>query len=250
MRTHAIVRYTIGIKTQMDRFHLDMIDTIDLGNLSIWVFLFLYKRGTLRMKELKDRILQDGKVLSERVIKVDSFLNHQVDPALTIEIGKVMADRFRDQKITKVLTIEASGIHIAFATALSLAVPFVYAKKKKAITQSGDTYVASVFSFTRQETTQITLSKQFLTAEDRVLIVDDILAEGAALTGLIEIVKEAGAQLVGVSIAIEKSFQQGRKKLDEAGIEVYSLARIGNMSPEDGIEFLSELSTYREGILC
>lgn len=198
------------------------------------------------MKTLRDRILQDGQVLSSRVIKVDSFLNHQVDPNLVMEIGQTIAKRFKGKGITKIVTIEASGIHIAFAAALSLGVPFVYAKKKKAVTQSGDLYVASAYSFTRQETCQITLSKQFLDASDTVLIVDDILAEGAGVKALMDILNEAQATLVGVSVVVEKSFQKGRTYLDELGIPVYALARIGEMSPTTGIEFLPEVNEEEE----
>lgn len=188
------------------------------------------------MKSLQDKILQDGQVLSSHVLKVDSFLNHQVDPQLTMEIGEAFAGVFRAERVTKVLTIEASGIHFALATALKLGIPFVYAKKKKARTQSEDTYSVSVHSFTRQETVQISVSRCYLSPEDRVLIIDDFLATGDALMGLAEIVKQAGAHLVGVGVAIEKSFQEGRRKLKEAGIRVHSLARIESMSIE-GIRF-------------
>jgi xanthine phosphoribosyltransferase len=188
------------------------------------------------MKSLQDRILRDGQVLSDRVLKVDSFLNHQVDPDLTLEIGTAFADIFRSEGVTKILTIEASGIHFAFATALQLSVPFVYAKKKKAVTQGEGTYSAAVHSFTRQETFQISVSRRYLSAQDRVLIIDDFLATGVALLGLIEIVKQADAHLVGVGAVIEKSFQEGRRKLEDAGVNVHSLVRIKSMSPE-GIRF-------------
>ncbi|MFD1675878.1 xanthine phosphoribosyltransferase [Alicyclobacillus fodiniaquatilis] len=192
------------------------------------------------MQRLRQRICEQGLVLSDRVLKVDSFLNHQVDPALISEIGKTMAERYRHEGITKVMTIEASGIHIAFAVASVLGVPFVYGKKKKATTQSDELYRRSVYSYTRQETYEITVSKPFLSVADTVLIVDDILAEGAALNGLIGIVHDAGARLAGVSVVIEKSFQSGRKTLDDAGIPVYALARISKMSPETGVEFVHE----------
>lgn len=183
------------------------------------------------MKALQERILQEGQVLSEQVLKVDSFLNHQVDPELTMEIGAALADYFRDEQVTKVLTVEASGIHFALATALKLGVPFIYAKKKRAVTQSEDTYSVPVYSFTRQETVQISISRRYLSPRDRVLIVDDFLATGNALLGLVEIVRQSGACLVGVGAVIEKSFQDGRHKLEEAGVRVYSLVRIESMNP-------------------
>ncbi|WAH41926.1 xanthine phosphoribosyltransferase [Alicyclobacillus fastidiosus] len=192
------------------------------------------------MRELQAYIRKEGQVLSEQVLKVNSFLNHQVDPNLVMDIGKTIAERYKDAGITKIVTIEASGIHIAFAAALSLGVPFLYAKKSKAITQSNEVYAASVYSFTRQQTYQITISKEFLASGDKVLIVDDILAEGAGVRGLGEIIQAAGCELVGVSVVIEKSFQNGRKMLDDAGVPVYALARIASMSPEKGIEFITE----------
>jgi xanthine phosphoribosyltransferase len=185
------------------------------------------------VKELQERIARDGKVLSSCVLKVDSFLNHQVDPQLTMRIGQAFADMFRAERVTKVLTIEASGIHIAMATAYALGVPFLYAKKKKAVTLSEEVYSAGVRSFTRQETYQISVSKQYLSSGDRVLIVDDFLATGAALLGLTKIVADAGAHLIGVGAVIEKSFQEGRGLLEQAGVRVESLARIASMSPGD-----------------
>jgi xanthine phosphoribosyltransferase len=185
------------------------------------------------VKELQERIVRDGKVLSSHVLKVDSFLNHQVDPQLTMRIGQAFADIFRAERVTKVLTIEASGIHFAMATAYALGVPFIYAKKKKAVTLTEEVYAFPVHSFTRQETYQISVSKRYLSNEDRVLIVDDFLATGAALLGLTKIVAEAGAHLIGVGAVIEKSFQEGRTLLEQAGVRVESLARIESMSPGD-----------------
>ncbi|WNC13516.1 xanthine phosphoribosyltransferase [Brevibacillus brevis] len=189
------------------------------------------------MRELQERIVRDGKVLSETVLKVDAFLNHQVDPQLTMKIGERFAELFRDQNVTKVVTIEASGIHFAMATAFALGVPFIYAKKKKAVTLTEEVYAAPVHSFTRQETYQISVSKQYLHADDRVLIVDDFLATGAALVGLTQIMKDAGAHLVGIGAVIEKSFQEGRGLLEKEGVRIESLARIKSMSPS-GIEFM------------
>jgi len=195
------------------------------------------------MKELQERILRDGKVLSASVLKVDSFLNHQVDPQLTMRIGQTFAEMFAGDAISKVITVEASGIHFAMATAYALGVPFVYAKKKKAVTQGDEVYAASVHSFTRQETYQISIARQYLNEQDRVLIVDDFLATGAALLGLADIVKQADAHLVGVGAVIEKSFQEGRSLLEKRGIRVESLARIQSMSP-DHIQFLQPAASH------
>lgn len=196
------------------------------------------------MKALQERILRDGKVLSSHVLKVDAFLNHQVDPMLTMEIGREFAERFRGEKVTKVLTIEASGIHFALATAVALQVPFVYAKKKKAVTLTEEVFSAPVYSFTRQEDYQVSVSRQYLSAQDRILIIDDFLATGAALLGLTEIIKQAGAQLAGIGAVIEKSFQEGRGLLEAQGIRIESLARIEKMSPE-GIQFAENAAPIR-----
>ncbi len=189
------------------------------------------------MKRLEEKIKQEGQILSDTVLKVDAFLNHQVDTELAIEIGEKFARIFADEQITKVVTIEASGIQFAMATAIALKVPFLYAKKKKAITQQDKVYSAPVYSFTRQETYQISVSQNYLHASDKVLIVDDFLATGAALVGLADIVQESGASLVGVGCVIEKSFQEGRGLLEKRGIRVHSLARIASMSPGE-VNFL------------
>ncbi|ODP29626.1 Xanthine phosphoribosyltransferase [Paenibacillus nuruki] len=191
------------------------------------------------MKALQERIRQEGQILSEKVLKVDSFLNHQVDTALAVEIGKEFARLFAHEKITKVLTIEASGIQFAMATGIALGVPFVYAKKKKAITQGDVVYAASVHSFTKQETYQVTIVQSYLNKEDRILIVDDFLATGAALVGLADIVEASGATLVGVGCVIEKTFQEGRGLLEERQIPIQSLARISSMSPGH-VDFIDE----------
>lgn len=191
------------------------------------------------MKALQERIRQEGQILSEKVLKVDSFLNHQVDTGLAVEIGKEFARLFAHEKITKVLTIEASGIQFAMATGIALGVPFVYAKKKKAITQGDVVYAASVHSFTKQETYQVTIVQSYLNKEDRILIVDDFLATGAALVGLADIVEASGATLVGVGCVIEKTFQEGRGLLAERQIPIQSLARISSMSPGH-VDFIEE----------
>jgi xanthine phosphoribosyltransferase len=210
------------------------------------LFFSHFNRGVEKMKALQERILRDGKVLSSHVLKVDAFLNHQVDPMLTLEIGKEFAARFQGERVSKVLTIEASGIHFAMATALALGVPFIYAKKKKAVTLTEEVYAAPVYSFTRQEQYQVSVSRQYLSAQDRVLIVDDFLATGAALLGLTSIVAQAGAHLVGLGAVIEKSFQEGRGLLEREGVRIESLVRIAEMSP-DGIRFLSENNFDGEG---
>ncbi len=196
-------------------------------------------QGESEMKVLEQRIQAEGNILSDRVLKVDSFLNHQVDTQLAVAIGQEFARLFAHEQITKVLTIEASGIQFAMAAGIALNVPFVYAKKKKAITQGDQVYSASVHSFTRGETYQVTIVQDYLQPGERVLIVDDFLATGAALVGLADIVEQAGATLVGVGCVIEKTFQEGRGLLEERGIAVQSLARISAMSPGH-VEFIPE----------
>ena len=160
------------------------------------------------MNFLEERIAKDGLVKEGNVLKVDSFLNHQMDVALMDAIGQEFKNRFQDKKITKILTIEASGIAIACMTARYFSVPMVFAKKAKTINLDGDMYVAQVESFTHKCTNQVIVSKKFLNENDRVLIIDDFLAKGCALKGLISIVKEAGATVEGIGIVIEKGFQE------------------------------------------
>ncbi|PLT48172.1 Xanthine phosphoribosyltransferase [Paenibacillus pasadenensis] len=183
------------------------------------------------MEKLEQRIRQEGLILSDKVLKVDSFLNHQVDTRLALEIGQEFARIFAGRGITKVLTIEASGIQFAMAAGIALDVPFLYAKKKKAVTLTENLFTSEVVSFTRGETYQVSISQSYLTPQDRVLIVDDFLATGAALVGLVDIVKQSGAELRGVGCVIEKSFQEGRGLLEALGVEVHSLARIASMRP-------------------
>ncbi|MEK5257402.1 xanthine phosphoribosyltransferase [Paenibacillus sp. FSL F4-0125] len=204
------------------------------------------------MKVLQERIRQEGLILSDTVLKVDSFLNHQVDTELALQIGQEFKKLFGHQPITKVITIEASGIQFAMATAIALGVPFIYAKKKKAVTLSEAVYSAPVHSFTRQEDYLVSVSQKYLGPDDKVLIVDDFLATGAALVGLVDIVKEAGAALLGVGCVIEKSFQEGRSLLENRGIEVHALARIASMSPGE-IHFIdneSSLEKIKESAGC
>lgn len=178
------------------------------------------------MKRLEDMITQEGLVLSDQVLKVDSFLNHQVDPTLMWEIAYEFMDRFKDAGITRILTIEAGGIAPAMMTALRLGVPMVYARKTKSLTLNEGTISAEVYSFTKQQTSTITVAEKYLQAGERVLIIDDFLANGEAAFGLAKLVEQAGAEVTGFGIVIEKSFQPGRQKLLDAGFRVESLARI------------------------
>ncbi|HFI0086720.1 TPA: xanthine phosphoribosyltransferase [Streptococcus suis] len=178
------------------------------------------------MQTLEERILKDGQVLGENILKVDSFLTHQVDFGLMKEMGQVLADAYRSKDITKVVTIEASGIAPAVYVAESLDVPMIFAKKHRNITMTEGILTAEVYSFTKQVTSTVSIASKFLSPEDKVLIVDDFLANGQAAKGLIDIIQQAGATVVGVGIVIEKSFQDGRQLLIDAGVPVTSLARI------------------------
>ena len=178
------------------------------------------------MKTLEERILRDGNVLGENILKVDSFLTHQVDFSLMKEIGQVFAEHFRNAGITKVVTIEASGIVPAVYTAEALGVPMIFAKKSKNITMTEGILTAEVYSFTKQVTSTVSISGKFLESSDKVLVIDDFLANGQAAKGLIEIIEQAGAKVEAVGIVIEKSFQDGRGLIEEAGYPVLSLARI------------------------
>ncbi|MFC3927510.1 xanthine phosphoribosyltransferase [Streptococcus caprae] len=178
------------------------------------------------MKLLEDRILKDGNVLGENILKVDSFLTHQVDYKLMKDMAQVLADTYRDKGITKVVTIEASGIAPAAYTAEALDVPMIFAKKHKNITMTEGILTAEVYSFTKQVASTVSIASKFLSADDKVLIVDDFLANGQAAKGLIDIIQQAGAEVVGVGIIIEKSFQDGRQILQDTGVQVTSLARI------------------------
>ncbi|WP_449260106.1 xanthine phosphoribosyltransferase [Enterococcus casseliflavus] len=189
------------------------------------------------MEKLVERIKTHGNVLGEGVLKVDQFLTHQVDYELMKEIGTVFAERFQGSGITKVVTIEASGIAPALYTAEQLQVPMIFARKAKSLTIDEELLTASVYSFTKQVTSQVSISKKFLSSDDTVLIIDDFLANGQAAKGLIELCQQAGANVVGIGIVIEKSFQSGRQLLEEMGIPVVSLARIASLS-EGQVSFL------------
>ena len=186
------------------------------------------------MNFLEERIKKDGIVKPGNVLKVDSFLNHQMDVALLNEIGREFKRRFGHKHITKVLTIEASGIAIAYPVANEFGVPMVFAKKSKSINIEGEMYVAEVESFTHGNKNQVIVSKKFLLPEDHVLIIDDFLANGCALQGLISIVESAGATVEGLGIAVEKGFQIGGKVIRNLGYQLESLAIVESMNPETG----------------
>ena len=186
------------------------------------------------MNFLEERILKDGVVKAGNVLKVDTFLNHQMDIALIEEIGKEFKRRFGDKKVTKVLTIEASGIGIAAFVAKEFGVPMVFAKKSKSVNLDGDMLVAEVESFTHKNRNQVIVSKKLLQADDCVLIIDDFLANGCALQGLISIAESSGATVVGCGIAIEKGFQYGGRAIRNMGYQVESLAIVDAMDAETG----------------
>ena len=186
------------------------------------------------MNFLEERIVKDGIVKPGNVLKVDSFLNHQMDYALMDQIGEAFYNRFKNKKITKILTIEASGIAIAYAVARNFGVPMVFAKKSKSVNIDGDLYVAQVESFTHKNTNNVIVSKSYLNSNDRLLIIDDFLANGCALQGLISIADAAGATVEGIGIVIEKGFQFGGRAIRNLGYQVESLAIIDDMDAETG----------------
>ena len=186
------------------------------------------------MQLLEERIRKDGQIREGNVLKVDSFLNHQIDIDLCNEIGREFRRLFPGDRITKILTIEASGIGIACITAQYFHVPVVFAIKSQSINLVGDMYTAQVESYTHKRTYDVILSRKFLTEKDRVLIVDDFLANGCAAAGLVELVHSAGAAVEGVGIVIEKGFQKGGRMLRERGIRVESLAIVEAMEPATG----------------
>ncbi len=193
--------------------------------------------GVISVQLLEEKIRREGVVREGQVLKVDSFLNHRVDVTFLAEVGKEFERLYHNYGINKILTIEASGIGIACITAQYFGCPVVFAKKSKTINISGAVWTSKVYSYTHQTEYDIIVSKDFLTADDNVLIIDDFLANGAALKGLIDLTEQAGAHLVGCGICIEKAFQPGGAELRAKGIRVESLARVKSMSPEGGIEF-------------
>ena len=193
------------------------------------------------MNFLEERILKDGVIKPGNVLKVDNFLNHQMDIALMDQMGEEFHRRFADKPITKVLTIEASGIAIGCSVARAFGVPLVFAKKSKSINIDGDMYVAEVESFTHKNKNQVIVSKKYLSADDHVLIIDDFLANGCALQGLISITEASGATVEGLGIAVEKGFQIGGKVIRNLGYHLESLAIVDAMDAETGsITFRSQ----------
>lgn len=191
------------------------------------------------MKLLEEKILKDGKVFEGNILKVDSFINHQIDVKFMNEIGKEFKRLYKDKEITKILTIEASGIGIACIVAQYFDVPVVFAKKSKTVNIAGDVYTSKVESFTHKRVYDIIVSKEFLHEDDKVLIIDDFLAQGSALLGLIKLIKDANAEVVGAGIVIEKAYQEGGKLVRDMGVQVESLARIKSMAPDGSIEFIN-----------
>ena len=189
------------------------------------------------MKLLEQRIVTDGKIGAGDVLKVDGFLNHQMDVGFLSELGKEFYRLFKDSGVTKVLTIEASGIGIACLTAQCFGVPMVFAKKTKTNNIYADVYTSKVESYTHQKTYDIVVSREFLNPGDRVLIIDDFLAKGSALNALISLIHAAEAEVVGAGIVIEKAYQNGGALIRSMGVRVESLAKIASMSVEDGIAF-------------
>lgn len=191
------------------------------------------------MKLLEDMILERGIAVNEDILKVDSFVNHQVDAALMKEIGAEFYEHFKDQGITKVATIESSGIAPALMTALAFDVPMLILKKQPSKILNENLYQTVVTSYTKGTSYELTLSKDFISENDHVLIIDDFLANGEAATGAIRLIRKSHATIAGIGVLIEKSFQPGRDKLIEQGMEVYSLARIAKMG-KGTVEFISE----------
>lgn len=182
------------------------------------------------MDLLKKKIVEEGIVLPGDILKIDSFLNHQIDPEMTYAMGQEICRIFAGEKIDKVVTIEASGIAIGLVTAHELGVKLVFGRKTKSSILVGDAYVADAYSYTKQVTNHITILKKFLTAGENVLIVDDFLANGSAALALCSIVEQAGCKVVGISVAVEKAFQDGEEKLVKAGYRVEPLARVKSLS--------------------
>lgn len=207
--------------------------------------ILMYNKNTIinggkkQMKKLQKRILKDGNALSETVLKVDSFLNHQVDPELMYEIGTYFKNYFKGKGITKVFTIESSGIAPAVMTAMQMGVQMVTLKKQGSKILKDDICQTTVHSFTKGIDYELTLSKKYINSDDKILIIDDFLANGEAALGAIRLVEQAGAKVQGIGIVIEKSFQPGRKILEEKGYDVYSLARIFKLG-ENVIEFVED----------
>ena len=194
------------------------------------------------MTYLEERIRKDGVICPGNVLKIDSFLNQQIDPQVMKKVAGDFYRHFKDRGISKILTIEASGIAPAIMLAAELNVPMVFAKKAKPSTMEGqDLYSKDIYSYTKKTWSQVVVSKNYLKKEDSVLIIDDFLAKGEASMGLVDLVSQAGAQVAGIGICVEKSFQPGRQRLEEAGLEVYSIVRIA------GIDWEKQEIYFKEG---
>ena len=191
------------------------------------------------MQLLEERILSEGKAVNENILKVDSFINHKVDPMLMQKIGEEFAEHFKNQGITKVVTIESSGIAPALTTALALQIPMVILKKEPSKVLNKNLYQTVITSYTKGSSYELTLAMNQIDETDHVLIIDDFLANGEAATGALRLLRKAHATVAGIGILIEKSFQPGREKLEEQGVHVYSLARISELS-ENHIVFIPE----------
>lgn len=191
------------------------------------------------MRELEEKIKEYGTVLPGNVLKVDAFLNHQVDPELMLHVGQEFARLFADAGVTKVWTVESSGIAPAVMTGLAMKVPVIFARKHKSLTLNQNMYVADVYSYTKKMTNRISISKKYASQDDKVLMIDDFLANGQAVEGMLEIADQAGVQVAGAGIVIEKSFQPGAKELKDRGIRLESLARIKSLA-DNQIEFMPD----------
>ena len=192
------------------------------------------------MEELKQRILRDGRIIDNRILKVDNFLNHQIDTALVSRMGEEFARRFKDVKVDRIATIESSGIAIACAVSMAMgSVPVVFGRKRKSLLSVDDMYHASIYSYTKEETYDVIVSKKYLPAGESVLNIDDFLASGEAALGMAKLILQAQCKVAGIGIVIEKSFQKGRGRLEEAGYRVESLARIAKFENDKPV-FVAE----------
>ncbi|PKK40049.1 Xanthine phosphoribosyltransferase [Clostridiaceae bacterium JG1575] len=191
------------------------------------------------MKKLEEKIRKEGRILPGEILKVDQFINHMIDTDLFVEMGQEYYEVFKDRGVTKILTLEVSGIALAFAAALQFHVPVLFAKKIQSLTLGNDVYKSQVYSYTKQKKNDIVADRNYLTKDDKVLIIDDFLAMGEALSGLIDLCNQAGAEVVGIGIGIEKAFQPGGETMRQKGYHVHSLARIERFAPE-GVVFCEQ----------
>ena len=191
------------------------------------------------MRELEEKIREYGTVLPGNVLKVDAFLIHQVDPQLMLHVGQEFAKLFADEGVTKIWTVESSGIAPAVMTGLAMNVPVIFARKHKSLTLNQNMYVADVYSYTKKTTNRISISKKYVSPDDKILMIDDFLANGQAVEGMLEIADQAGVDVAGAGIVIEKSFQPGAKELRDRGVRLESLARIKSLK-DNQIEFMPD----------